>query len=491
MTSRAALFGLRLICLLVFALPFFNAAPARAHAVLVASDPVDGSTLTTAPARVSLTFDEPVRMIPGAVQVISSAGPKVDRGARLLSGGTVIELTLPADLGRGSYTAMWRLISADGHEVSGSVSFGVGQSPNAPPPTAAPDHSVAVGSGTARAARYAGLVLCVGVLATCGLLWNWALALRRTRVMVAIGWILLATATTLDCATTGPDATLYTQAGLVALLGGAAWAVLRGSRWGKPILGIVATGLAVNIAASGHATGSWPAVASTTGHLLAMTVWLGGLCVLTLIVLPAKRSDGLDRWSRVAFGCVAAVALTGEYQAWRQVSPVESLWHTSYGLALCAKLFLMALMLGLAYLGRRRLAPERLRRTVPIEAAVGVLVLLATTVLTGEPPARTSFGPALTATASLDSGRQARVHFATTRHGAIPIDVTVTGATAVQGMLSSAEIAALPVHFTAGPDGQWHSTYATAPRSGLWTLRLSVQFSPSDAVVTNVPFQAW
>ena len=66
------------------------------------------------------------------------------------------------------------------------------------------------------------------------------------------------------------------------------------------------------------------------------------------------------KW-KVAFGCVAAVLLTGEYQAWRQVSPIESLWSTGYGMALCAKVFLVTLMAALAYLGRRRLTPERLR----------------------------------------------------------------------------------------------------------------------------------
>jgi copper transport protein len=487
--SVAALVGL----LLALALPTFTAAPAYAHAVLVASDPVDGSTLTAAPDRVSLTFDESVRMVPSAVQVISSAGTKVDLGAKLVSGDTVVELALPGHLPRDSYTAMWRLISADGHEVSGSVSFGVGQSPTAPPAAIAGDTSFTVSTALARGIRYAGLVLCVGVLAVCTLLWNWALTRRRTLVLAGVGWLLLVAATVFDYTDTGGDTLLYAQSVLLVLLAIAAVTVVRGGRLGYAAFGVVATGLAVSIAAAGHATGSPLAVAVTTAHLLAMAIWLGGLCVLTLIVLPANHSDGAEKWSRLAFGCVAAVVLTGEYQAWRQISPVESLWHTDYGIALCTKLFLVAIMLGLAYFGRRRLAADRLRRTVPIEAAVGVLVLLATTVLTGAAPARTTFGPPLRATAPLEAGRQAHVSLATTRHGEIPIDVAVSGAPAVAvlGTLSSAEIASLPVHFTAAPGGHWHSTYATAPRPGLWTLQLTVQFGPSDVVVTSVPFRAW
>ncbi|MFL0174328.1 copper resistance CopC/CopD family protein [Mycobacterium sp. SMC-13] len=459
---------------------------AHAHAVLVSSDPVDGATLPTAPSRVTLSFDEPVRLIPGAVQVISNSGARVDREVRQRSGNTAVELDLPPDLPRGSYTATWRLMSADGHEVSGSVSFGVQQAPDAPPEVR-PVASSSVASDVARGLTYAGLVLCVGVLAAARLVWGWALALRRTRILAGIGWLLLAAATVINAVTTGPDIQLYVQAALLVLLAAT-------TRAGTALFVVIATALAAGVAASGHAAAGpdpWLATTVTTAHLLAMALWLGGLAVLTLVVLPARHSDELQRWSRVAFGCVAAVLLTGEYQAWRQVSPIESLWSTGYGMALCAKVFLVTLMAALAYLGRRRLTPERLRRTVPWETALAVLVLIMTTVLTGEPPARTTYGPAFTATAALDEDRQAQVHLDTTRHGAIPIDVAVPGATGLRGTLSSAEIASLPVRFTAGPDGHWHSTYATAPRPGLWTLQLTVQFGPNDATVTSVPFRAW
>lgn len=483
MRSVAALPVVLLAALLALLLP---APLARAHAVLVSSDPLDGASLPAAPNRVLLTFDEPVRLISGAVQVISATGIRIDQGVRQQSGNTTVELDLPPNLPRGSYTATWRLMSADGHEVSGSVSFGVRQAPEAPPAAhSVPSSSTA--SDIARGLRYTGLALCVGVLAAARLVWAWALALRRTRILAGIGWVLLAAATAIDVVATGADARLYTQAALLVVLAAT-------TRAGTALFLVVATALAVSIAASGHAAAGpdpWLATTVTTVHLLAMALWVGGLGVLTLVVLPARRTDELQRWSRVAFGCVAAVLLSGEYQAWRQVSPIESLWSTGYGMALCAKVFLVTLMAVLAYLGRRRLTPERLRRTVPLETALAVLVLLMTTVLTGEPPARTTYGPGFTATAPLDQGRQAQVHLDTTRHGAIPIDITAPGATGLRGTLSSAEIASLPVRFTAGTDGRWRSTYATAPRPGLWTLQLTVEFGPNDAAVTSVPFRVW
>lgn len=421
--------------------------------------------------------------------MISNTGSRIDRDVRQRSGNTTVELDLPPNLPRGSYTATWRLMSADGHEVAGSVSFGVQQAPDAPPEVH-PVASSSTASDVARGLTYTGLVLCVGVLAAARLVWGWTLSLRRTRILAGLGWVLLAAATVTDAVIDG----VTTGAWLVALLGVAAVALVRGARVGTPLFVVTGAGLAVTVAASGHAAAGpdrWLATTVTTIHLLAMALWLGGLCVLTLVVLPARRGGELQRWSRVAFGCVAAVLLSGEYQAWRQVSPIESLWSTGYGMALCAKVFLVTLMVALAFLGRRRLTPVRLRRTVPLETALAVLVLIMTTVLTGEPPARTTYGPALTATAALDQGRQAHVHLDTTRHGAIPIDVSVPGATNLRGTLSSAEIASLPVRFTVGPDGRWHSTYATAPRPGLWTLQLTVQFGPNDATVTSVPFRAW
>lgn len=484
MKSLAALCGL----FLALVLPFATAPSAHAHAVLVASDPVDGSILSAAPPRVSLTFDEPVRMVSGALQVISSNGTRVDLGAQLAPGNTVVEFAMPAYLPHDGYTAMWRLMSADGHEISGSVSFGVGQSPTAPPPTTV-ERSVTVGADIARGARYAGLVLSVGVLTACGLVWRWALALRRTKILAVVGWLLLIASTVLDYACTGADTVLRVQLGLVVLLAIAGVILMRGKPFGTAVFAVTAVALAAGVAAGGHATGSVPAVVATTAHLLAMAVWLGGLIALALITL--RTSEGLERWSRIAFGCITIVILTGEYQAWRQISPAEALWHTSYGITLCVKLFVVVLILGLAYFGRRRLSQDRLRRTVPVEAALGIVVLIASTVLTGEPPARTAFGPPLDVTAPLTAGRSAQVNLATTRHGAIPIGVTAPGATAVSGVLSSSEIAALPVHFAAAADGRWHSTYATAPRPGLWTLQLTVQFGPRDADVTAVPFRAW
>lgn len=62
-------------------------APAGAHAVLVASDPLDGSRLAHAPAQVTLTFDESVRAVSSASQVITDSGERVDTGLTQVDAG--------------------------------------------------------------------------------------------------------------------------------------------------------------------------------------------------------------------------------------------------------------------------------------------------------------------------------------------------------------------------------------------------------------------
>ena len=177
-------------------------------------------------------------------------------------------------------------------------------------------------------------------------------------------------------------------------------------RAGRPAADILraAAGLAllVSVAVAGHeAAGPDVALALPAAvlHLASMAVWLGGLVVLGLAVLPALRRGtiadaGLRRWSITAYSCVICLVVTGEYQASRQISPVQALWSTRYGVFLLVKVALVAVMLAAALLAERHVmgaaVPGRLvravRRSVGIEIVTAVLVLAVTAVLVSEPP---------------------------------------------------------------------------------------------------------
>jgi methionine-rich copper-binding protein CopC len=100
-----------------------GAGPASAHAGLVRSSPADQSSLGTAPKTVKLTFDENIRM-PAVVLVKDSDGASVVAGKTSVVDNIV---STPVKTGpSGDFTVAYRVVSADGHPVSGRLSFTVG-----------------------------------------------------------------------------------------------------------------------------------------------------------------------------------------------------------------------------------------------------------------------------------------------------------------------------------------------------------------------------
>lgn len=113
-TALAALAALLLAALVA-------APPAAAHARLEASSPKDGSTLTATPPEVMLRFNEPVK--DGLNQVsVKSGSTDVTDGDLELAGNTVYQ-PLKTDIDAGDYTITYKVVSADGHPISGSVKF--------------------------------------------------------------------------------------------------------------------------------------------------------------------------------------------------------------------------------------------------------------------------------------------------------------------------------------------------------------------------------
>lgn len=120
---------------------------------------------------------------------------------------------------------------------------------------------------------------------------------------------------------------------------------------------VVAAGLAATWAMAEHAsTGIQTALAMPVDvlHLLAVATWLGGLAaLLTSLYRCAVPRAAVRRFSRVAFGSVLVLAVTGVYQSWRQVGSWDALLDTSYGQLLMVKVGLVALLTGVAWISRR------------------------------------------------------------------------------------------------------------------------------------------
>ncbi|KQP28031.1 copper resistance CopC family protein [Aeromicrobium sp. Leaf272] len=114
--------------------------PALAHASVESSDPADGATLSALPQTVSVTLNEEIGS--GAVlRVIDSSGTRLDDGEVTVAGRRVLVGVRTADAEPGAYRLVYRVVSADGHAVSGQVGFTVSAGASASEPSASAGNS--------------------------------------------------------------------------------------------------------------------------------------------------------------------------------------------------------------------------------------------------------------------------------------------------------------------------------------------------------------
>ena len=101
------------------------AGPALAHAELRASEPTEGAVLPAPPARISLTFTEPIQVT--ALRLLDEAGrerPLRREGSRTAATAET-RADVPGPLPPGAYRIEYRGLSADGHVGGGAVRFRV------------------------------------------------------------------------------------------------------------------------------------------------------------------------------------------------------------------------------------------------------------------------------------------------------------------------------------------------------------------------------
>lgn len=98
------------------------AGPASAHNVLTGSDPADGSTPATAPTSVTLTFDAAVQNYEPVLAVTGPDGTVFSTGSPTVSGSTV-RVDLIGAGPAGAYRIVYRIVSTDGHPVSGALTY--------------------------------------------------------------------------------------------------------------------------------------------------------------------------------------------------------------------------------------------------------------------------------------------------------------------------------------------------------------------------------
>ncbi|MET9761100.1 copper resistance protein CopC [Streptomyces sp. NPDC006372] len=391
-----------------------GAGPASAHAAVTGSDPGQGAVVQEAPAQISLTFSEQVALSDDSLRVLDPQGKRVDSGEPSSVSGTTYAVRLQPGLPDGTYTVAYQVVSADSHPVTGAYTFSIG----APSKTsaavsgqAADDGVVGWLYGFGRYVSYAGFIVMAGGAAFVLACWQRGSGVRPVQRFVVSGWLALTAATLallllrgsftgsgkvadiFDLSLLGQVLQTKTGAALVSrllLLAAAALfiAVLFGAydkredaqekrdlTFGLAIGGVVvAAGLAASWAMSEHASvGLQAGIAMPVDiiHLLAVAAWLGGLGALLVALYRAPADAPVDaravrRFSAVAFGSVLALIATGTYQSWRQLGSWSAFTDTRYGQLLLAKIALVAVLVGVAWLSRRWTG--RLAETVAVPA---------------------------------------------------------------------------------------------------------------------------
>ncbi len=137
--------------------------------------------------------------------------------------------------------------------------------------------------------------------------------------------------------------------------------------------------VAMSESASGHASDagdfSVPEIADLL-HLVAASLWGGGLFALAVVILPIlkRQNDRTSiagaavRFSRMGGYAVGIIAVTSFYNAWSYVGSVEALLKTAYGLTAAVKTLLFFLLVLLGAFNRYVSVPLLRERTGLIKA---------------------------------------------------------------------------------------------------------------------------
>ena len=343
---------------------------------------------------------------------------------------------------------------------------------------------------------------------------------------------------------------LGTRFGVVWALGFAAWlavGVLAAAPRPVPVLRPAAVGatglalprttrlaaLAVPLAAlsalpalGGHASVQPPVALLAPAnvlHVIAMSAWLGGVAVLVLVLRSATvRLEGgertrllaavVARFSTLAGVAIAVLLASGIVQGLVEVRTVPNLVETAFGRAVLAKVVLLAGIVALGWINRRRLVPalERaardgeppgrpgllLRRTLRAELVLGVAALAATGALAGYAPsvaegqgpfsATSDIGPArleMTVDPARVGPNDMHVYLFDRRTGAHydeTLELTVTAE------LPERNIAPIELEGTKAGPGHFLVSGATFGVEGDWTVEIASRISDFDEFRTKV-----
>lgn len=152
------------VTLALLAVGILGVVPASAHSKLVSTSPVDGAILDSPPASVSFTFDEP--LLPGTDTIsVNDEHGNVLASESVSPDDTTISVPWPDEAGSGMFQVAFRVVSGDGHPVTGAITLTITGAPTASSPTAAATTTAAPAGAVEPARGIAGGLVVIIALA--------------------------------------------------------------------------------------------------------------------------------------------------------------------------------------------------------------------------------------------------------------------------------------------------------------------------------------
>ncbi len=117
----------RLLALLLVGVVMTSLPAAQGHSSLVSSTPRNGAVVKTFPTTLSLTFNEEILQLagkePSRVQLFSPSQRRISLGKTTIVREVLTAAVIGAKRENGRYRLSYRVVSADGHVITGALTF--------------------------------------------------------------------------------------------------------------------------------------------------------------------------------------------------------------------------------------------------------------------------------------------------------------------------------------------------------------------------------
>jgi copper transport protein len=517
------------VALVVFA----PAGRAFAHAGLEASVPSANAVLEAGPPNIELDFNEAVDAELSNIELYDQTAKLIPTGVpHSITDDTVVQASLPT-IGDGVYVVVWRVPSADGHVVDGAFSFQVGVQPSGVDVGALIDKVSGNATATSTVGRLdtaARLLALVGLIVVVG---GGALAMQSAdsasnRMMLWLAWAFLLVGSLgsfglygAKVAGSPSDAlkpsvwgkvvgshtasVLLVRVVLLVVLGALLLTFARraGDIWRGAALAL-SVALVMTYSSIGHAYAQDPAplwVGIDALHLVAISMWVGGLLMLafgTSAWLSDPATEPIvRRFSLTALVAVPVIVGTGVAQTLKLAGGLDDVTSTSWGRTLLVKVAVVTVLIAIGGVSQwllRHDGPAAIKRTVLVEALIGVAVIGLAAALVTLPPQSVAASKVF-ATSLTSNGVIADVTVTPGRVGENEVHLVITPpggglepvvSTTVQAELPSASTGLIPAILESIGPNHYTGTIVLSP-AGEWNLQITVEPTQGQSVVLSAP----